>query len=138
MDAFCEALDLLGADQVFKPRERSFRELRRLIENGLPGKSVDILISYVPSSGQSEWRALIAGRPAGAKLSLHKSERAGRLAYILALSKEVWGDLKQANAFLLNPHPLLDGKSPLDSVKTEWGARDVEALLRRIQFGLPA
>jgi len=137
MDAYCGALELLGAGTVFTPKERNLHEFCRQIERGLPGESVEILIRNVPLSGRSEWRRYIAGRHVGPHLNVHYSERAGRLAYILALSKEVWGEWTAAHTFLTKPHPLLDGRSPLSTSKTEWGAREVETLLRKIQFGLP-
>lgn len=57
---------------------------------------------------------------------------------ILVLASEVWGAQAQAHLFLAKPHPSLDSETPLQAATSEWGARAVEGLLRKIQFGLPA
>ena len=137
MDTAGDALDLLGAGRAFKPKVREASEIRRLVEKGIPSDSVDILMENVPKPQRANWRTLLSDSSKGTRLSPETSDRAARLAYLLALANEVWGGKAQAHAFLVKPHPLLDGKSPLDAAKTEWGGRAVESLLRKIQFGLP-
>jgi putative toxin-antitoxin system antitoxin component (TIGR02293 family) len=70
------------------------------------------------------------------RLSLAESERAERIARIAAMAFEVWGE-EDARAFLSNPHPMLDGETPLEAAATDLGAREVESILRAIEFGLP-
>ncbi len=125
-----EAMGLLGAKDA--------GELRRVVERGLPGDSVEALIARVPKAQRRDWREILPRPENGARLSPEASDRAARLAYILDLAKEVWGGVAPAHVFLTKPHPLLDGQAPLQAAKTEWGGRAVEELLRKIQFGLPA
>jgi putative toxin-antitoxin system antitoxin component (TIGR02293 family) len=138
VDVAVEALNLLGAGTYFQTREKSSREFWRQIQSGLPTESFELVVKRVPTSNRSRWRKLVATQAPGAKLSPDDSEKAGRLAFVLALAKDVWGDWSRATEFLQRPHPELDGKSPLEAAESEWGAREVENLLRKIQFGLPA
>jgi putative toxin-antitoxin system antitoxin component (TIGR02293 family) len=138
MNAAVEAMDLLGAGRLFKTQERSSREFWRQIEQGLPAQSFDLLIERIPSRDRLQWKKMVSRQGSLTRLSQEDSEKAGRLAYILALAKEVWGDWKHASSFLTSSHQALDGKTPLDAARSEWGAREVEAVLRKIQFGLPA
>jgi uncharacterized protein (DUF2384 family) len=48
----------------------------------------------------------------------------------------VWDDADDARDFLHTPHPLLDGRAPLDVSLTELGARRVEELLWKLFFGM--
>ena len=137
MDTITGAMDLLGAGRAFKATSGGERELRKLLRRGLPGDSIEILMENVPQAERPSWRKALSPIEGG-RLSPERSERAGRLAYILALANEVWGGKAPAHRFLTNPHPALDGVAPLEAARTEWGGRAVEGLLRKIQFGLPA
>lgn len=137
MDTAIEAMDLLGAGDIFSVRERSSRELWRQIEKGLPVASAKKVLQRIPSANRPQWESLIQGTDS-AMLSTENSERTGRLAYVLALTKEVWGTWPAASLFLTTPNGDLDGKTPLEAVHSEAGSREVEAVLRKIQFGLPA
>ncbi len=53
-------------------------------------------------------------------------------------SRFLGGDWKKAAEFLRRPHHGLDGMSPLHAAESESGAREVERLLYKIRFGLPA
>jgi putative toxin-antitoxin system antitoxin component (TIGR02293 family) len=59
------------------------------------------------------------------------------LARVLALAEAAWGDEDLARPFLNRPHPLLGGDTPLNVVRTEAGARQVEQLLYDAEHGLP-
>lgn len=71
------------------------------------------------------------------KLSVQASERTERLARVVALAENLWGNESAARAFLNRPHPLLDDETPLGATRTELGARRVEQLLRDVEHGLP-
>ena len=72
------------------------------------------------------------------RISLHASERTERLARVLAAAEYTWDDPKQARAWMNQPHPELQGRTPLVVAKTELGARSVEAILDKLFYGLPA
>ena len=112
MDAAVGALDLLGAGTVFQLRERNLRGLNRAIQKGLPEAAANLVLQSVPKSHQADWRRLIAGHADHRILSPEEGERAGRLAYILALSMEVWGSRTAAWQFLQRPHAELFPPTP--------------------------
>ena len=37
---------------------------------------------------------------------------------------------------MISPHPLLDGRSPLDAAMTDLGARRAEHILNALEYGL--
>ena len=71
-------------------------------------------------------------------LTLDESDRVVRLTRIQALAEDVFGDVGKANRWLREGLGILDGKSPLDVVRTESGARVVEQILAKIDWGAAA
>jgi putative toxin-antitoxin system antitoxin component (TIGR02293 family) len=140
MDAAAETLSLLGL-QTKSPKRPSLSALRKAVERGLPPESLQFLKLHFPAQnrrGTSLTLLSTGDRVEGKRFSPEESAQLARLAYVLAVAHEVWGDWDGAVAFLEKPHPGLDGISPWSASETEWGAREVEAILRKIQFGLPA
>jgi len=58
------------------------------------------------------------------------------LESILELGKKVLGSDEELNLWLHNPVFALDGKKPVDVIKTESGRRKVEEVLHQIEFGI--
>jgi putative toxin-antitoxin system antitoxin component (TIGR02293 family) len=71
-------------------------------------------------------------------LSIEESDRAVRLARVQALAEDVFGDIDNANRWLREPLGILDGKSPLETARTESGARLIEQILAKIDWGAAA
>ena len=71
-------------------------------------------------------------------LTADESERAERLARVFATTEYVWNSEDDARAFLSTPHPMLQGRTPLDVSMTELGARRVEELLWKLYYGIAA
>lgn len=68
-----------------------------------------------------------------------KSDEAGRvfrISSVLALTEEVLGSHERALAWLKTPAKFLNGKEPLDLIKTEAGAEAVKNLLFRIEHSV--
>jgi putative toxin-antitoxin system antitoxin component (TIGR02293 family) len=57
-------------------------------------------------------------------------QTAARFDRILFFAQRVWGNEADATEWLNNPHPELQGATPLSLLKTEVGSRMVETLLR--------
>jgi len=73
------------------------------------------------------------------RLSPDEGARVARLAEIWALAREVWGSDEEARAFLFRPHPMLDGRRPVDVVlANEFGRPLVEGILGGLQYGSAA
>jgi putative toxin-antitoxin system antitoxin component (TIGR02293 family) len=71
------------------------------------------------------------------RLSVDESETTERLARVLAAAEYVWDDRELAREWMNKPHQELNGKTPLETARTELGARRVENLLDNLFFGLP-
>lgn len=57
---------------------------------------------------------------------------------IRAIADYVLGDADEVQRFLNEPHPELGGRAPIEVAATEEGARDVEAILWKAFYGIPA
>jgi putative toxin-antitoxin system antitoxin component (TIGR02293 family) len=56
---------------------------------------------------------------------------------VLAAAEYVWDDRDRAREWMSTPHRELGGKTPLETARTELGARRVEDVLNKLFFGLP-
>jgi putative toxin-antitoxin system antitoxin component (TIGR02293 family) len=70
------------------------------------------------------------------KLPPAVSDRVVRYAQLLGQAFRVFEDLEAAKQWLSSPQFGLGGAVPLDYAKTEIGAREVENLLGRIEYGV--
>jgi putative toxin-antitoxin system antitoxin component (TIGR02293 family) len=71
-------------------------------------------------------------------LSIEESDRVVRLTRIQALAEDVFGEVEKANRWLREELRILDGKSPLELARTESGARLIEQLLAKLDWGAAA
>jgi putative toxin-antitoxin system antitoxin component (TIGR02293 family) len=71
-------------------------------------------------------------------LTVEESDRLVRLARIQALAEDVLGDVEKANRWLREPLGILDGRSPLEVARTDSGARLIEQILAKIDWGAAA
>jgi putative toxin-antitoxin system antitoxin component (TIGR02293 family) len=70
------------------------------------------------------------------KLTPAVSDRVVRYASLLGQAFKVFEDFDSAKHWLNAPQFGLGGAAPLEYAKTEIGARDVENLLGRIEYGV--
>ena len=128
---------------VLGSRVRSLDDLRRAVAHGLPKRALASVVAYVVADAEEASR--IKNRlvpPATYKrrtttLKPEESERVERLARVMALAEDAFGSTDDARHFLATPHPELAGERPLDVAQTELGARQVEEVLWRMEYGLP-
>jgi putative toxin-antitoxin system antitoxin component (TIGR02293 family) len=73
---------------------------------------------------------------AGERLGSAESDRVVRFARLLGKAIKVFGDREDARQWLGSPQFGLGNAVPLDYAKTEVGAREVENLLGRIEYGV--
>ncbi|MGH8209406.1 MAG: type II RES/Xre toxin-antitoxin system antitoxin [Steroidobacteraceae bacterium] len=71
-------------------------------------------------------------------LTVEESDRLVRLTRIQALAEDVFGESTKANFWLREPLGELNGKPPLELAQTEAGARVVEQILAKIDWGAAA
>lgn len=142
MTAVFKIADVLGGEKVLGRRLGTLRELREAVIGGLPKRSVSHLAKAVASDPKEQRTVIHRIVPEATykrrrdRLSPAESERTERVARIAAMAFEIWGQ-EDGRAFLASPHPMLADETPLEAAATDLGAREVEAILRAIEFGLP-
>ena len=78
-------------------------------------------------------------RKAEGRLHTDESDRLIRAARIFARALILFeGDAEAARTWLLSPQAALGGTSPFEYASTEVGSREVEALIGRLEHGIPS
>src|SRR5207248_5434042 len=107
----------------------SFRAVQNL------QKALDIPLERVASVlGMS--RATLHRRKLQGKIDEDESEKLVRYQRLLKKAEDVFGDGKSAREWLTHKQAGLGKVVPLDFARTEIGAREVENLLGRLEYGV--
>jgi|SRR5579859_8183162 len=112
------------------------------IQNGLSVRELAVLQARLgvpmdrlaPKLGIS--RATLHRRIAEGRLGLEASDRVVRFARLMGKAVEVFETVDNARRWLTSTQVGLGGAVPLDYAETEVGAREVEDLLGRIEYGV--
>jgi putative toxin-antitoxin system antitoxin component (TIGR02293 family) len=132
----------LGGKAAIGAEIRSEAELDDLVREGFPvsvlrgfredwGLTVMELAASLSIPKSTLMRMLEQQR----RMASADSDRAYRLASILALAEEYIGDRKSARHWLRQPNQALGNQTPLHALQTAIGARLVEQVLGRIAYG---
>jgi putative toxin-antitoxin system antitoxin component (TIGR02293 family) len=81
-------------------------------------------------------RATLHRRKSQGKIARNESEKLVRYQRLVNKAEEVFGDSTAAREWLTHPQPGLGNVRPVEFAKTEIGAREVENLLGRIEYGV--
>ena len=81
-------------------------------------------------------RATLHRRKASGRLTTDESDKVVRFARLLGHAVHLFGSVVDARRWLKTPQRGLGGAIPLDYAQTEAGAREVENLLGRIDYGV--
>ena len=81
-------------------------------------------------------KATLHRRKAVGKLDVTESDRVVRYARLMGLATQVLESPENARLWLSAPKVGLGGAIPLEYAETEFGAREVEDLLGRIEYGV--
>lgn len=81
-------------------------------------------------------KATLYRRKPGALLGPSESDRVVRFARLMGKAVGVFETEEAARRWLASPQVGLGGEAPLDYARTEIGAREVEDLLGRIEYGV--
>lgn len=92
--------------------------------------------SVNPSGASGKSRKLRIADTSADRLSPVESDRIYRFARIIALAEDVFEDKEEALEWLKSPQYGLGGHVPFDMLQTDAGAREVEDLLIRIDYGV--
>ena len=117
-------------------------KLIEILRVGLPVKELNDLQAtldvpmdkLVPMLGIS--KATLHRRKATGKLDSAESDRVVRFARLMGKAVEVMESDENARRWLTSPQVGLGGAVPLEYAETEVGAREVEDLLGRIEYGV--
>ena len=117
-------------------------ELIRRIQKGLPFSDLKVLQDSIDmpfeqlAAKLSISRSTLQRRKAAGRLSPDESDKVMRFARLLEHATNVFGDVEKARAWLKHPQYGLGGAVPLNYAETEIGAREVDNLLGRIDYGV--
>ncbi|MCC6144268.1 MAG: DUF2384 domain-containing protein [Candidatus Hydrogenedentes bacterium] len=113
------------------------------VKHGLPvsaaealGQHLDIPIRSLSKVTNIPERTLLRRKREKEALKADESERVMRIGLLVERAVEVLGGLEHARQWLKTPNRALGGSTPLDYADTEPGAREVEALLGRLEHGV--
>jgi putative toxin-antitoxin system antitoxin component (TIGR02293 family) len=124
-------------------RLRTDQDLLKLVEERLPSRVIDALRQSGLTDEETyalivPRRTLTHRRARREALSRDESDRVVRVARVIALCEEVFGDTERGWRWLRDAKRQFQGRAPLDLLATEAGARLVEELLHRIDEGMAA
>jgi len=116
-------------------------ELAELVEKGLPTKNLDLLkakgLTFTEMANTViSPRTLKHRKARGENLSPAETERAVRIASIIRLAEEVFGNRETALRWLRHTSDRLKERTPLSMLQTEAGGREIESMLHGIAHGI--
>ncbi len=137
-------LDVMGGTRVLGKRVHNQLDLADLIMRGLPRKAAQAVRArlnlteqeFAHSLGVSAKTLQRQAKAAVERLNPTQGDRLYRLARIIAFAEEVLENSERAHRWLQEPQRGLGNRRPLDLLQNEAGAREVEDLLGRIEYGV--
>jgi putative toxin-antitoxin system antitoxin component (TIGR02293 family) len=137
-----DALQLLG--QRAPKGTSAERAARELVRNGLPARVIDRLAKAFGASTDEILALLGLSRATGyrqkargaAGLRAVHSDRAFRLARVMALAQNVLEDDENARAWFRESNRALHGERPIDLLDTEAGTEQVVRVLNQLEHGV--
>lgn len=135
---------VLGGQTSLGRKIKSTLDLDKLIREGFPYKAgnhvrglLNLPLPVFAGIIEVSERTLARVRKSpNQRLSTISSDRLYRLARIYSIACEVLEDDEKAKEWLRHHQVGLGGKTPLDLLHTEAGAKEVEDLLWRIEYGV--
>jgi putative toxin-antitoxin system antitoxin component (TIGR02293 family) len=117
--------------------------IEKAVEQGLPRAALRHVAELLAGGDKARVAALEWGvvpkttlERRAAQLSPQESERTERVARLFVQARRALGSEAEARDFMTAPHPMLDGRSPLDAARTDLGTRRAERLLTALEYGL--
>jgi putative toxin-antitoxin system antitoxin component (TIGR02293 family) len=125
-------------------RDKGSPYLADLISAGLPVSAFDAVAAYtqLPRETLAEVCAIptrtVQCRAASTsrRFERDESDRLMRVARLYVFAEEILGSRDAAEIWMRTPNRTLDGARPVDELKTEIAAREVEDALGRISHGV--
>jgi putative toxin-antitoxin system antitoxin component (TIGR02293 family) len=141
--SIAEIAEVLGGRKTFKHAVRNSEDLATSIRAGLPATIIAVLADRLTMHRTDvakrlgiPQRTLTRRLSREARLTVDESDRAARMARIIALATEILGTNEKAASWLRTPNRALGGKLPIDEIETDPGYRSVEEVLYAIAYGM--
>jgi len=141
-EATTDVVALLGGKKVLKRAIIERREMQEVVRSGLPFGALEALSNTtgIPTAAITRVLGLaprtLARRKDKRVFNLVESDRLYRLARMACVAIQVLGSQEKAKEWLARPNRALGGETPLSLLDTDIGARQVEAVLGRIDHGV--
>jgi putative toxin-antitoxin system antitoxin component (TIGR02293 family) len=116
--------------------------LQRAVRKGLPFTSVKALLRRLdlPQAALASVLGIPTRTMARRQIEHHlrpdESDRLYRIARAVAFAQSVFGDLEKSRRWLVTANRALGNETPLSLLDTDIGARQVEEVLERINYGV--
>src|SRR5882724_8625239 len=130
----------LGGKRILGRSLANDRDLREAIREGFPHAVLEELmqssgLTLKELAGALDLSPRSLQRRRRGRLARFESDRLYRMARLLALARENFGDGSRASRWFKRTNRALGGVAPIAAIDTELGARQVENLLGRVAFG---
>ena len=127
-------------DAIFGKHPTEF-QLAEMVERGLPAQSVDFLRSEGLTFSEVHdvvlpARTLKHRREKNQALSVEESDRTLRVARIMTLADQVFGNREKALRWLRRENQRLSSRNPLEMLRSEAGGDLVRQMLYQIDEGI--
>jgi putative toxin-antitoxin system antitoxin component (TIGR02293 family) len=138
-----QIVDVLGGNSIFPHPIQKATDLEEQVRAGLPASTVTVLAeklcmhrSEVAARLNIPARTLSRRLATSQRLTHDESDRAMRMARVVALAQEVLGADDKAARWMVAPNRALGGDRPFDRLDTELGVRSAEEILYAIAYGM--
>jgi len=120
---------------------RSGEDLASLVEKRLPATAIKALVRGGLSDAEV-YQLIVPRRTLAHRIAKHQplskeeSDKAVRVARVTATAEQVFGEPERAWRWLRESKRRFDGKTPMEMLATEAGARLVEEMIGQIEHGM--
>jgi putative toxin-antitoxin system antitoxin component (TIGR02293 family) len=111
------------------------------VNEGLPAETLDKVTGAVAPNDRQFVNRLVGSKSTRYRrfdkpLSVESGFRTVRVAMVWVMALDVWKSEEAARAFLHRPHPMLEGRKPIDvALQSELGAEMVRSILGELKYG---
>ena len=142
MEQMANIVKMLGGEKTLGRAVSSTADLIPVLRSGLKYRSLEAIIDKLDLPREDVLKSLglplrtMARRKEEKRLTADESDRVYRLARVVAHAEDVFEDIDKVRRWLVHTNRALGGVTPLSLLDTDEGARQVDTILGRIEYGL--
>ncbi|MGH8496778.1 MAG: type II RES/Xre toxin-antitoxin system antitoxin [Gammaproteobacteria bacterium] len=131
-----------GIRAIRRSKRRNGDDLRLVVRDGLPAKTVDAVMDAYGVSQETVVKLLgvsestLRRRRESGRLTSVESDRLYRLASAGASAEKALGSRERAVNWLHSPNRALEGETPLSMLDTDIGYQRIRDILGRLEHGV--